>query len=251
MTTGDAEKPAARDTGPRRNRTPPGRRSLARRVGRLLFRGLAVLFILSVLLVVLFGVVPVPATPLMVIRLAEGRGWHHDWVPLEDISPNLVRAVIAAEDARFCEHFGFDLEAIEEAWQRNQRGRRVRGASTISMQTAKNLFLWPGRDWVRKGLEAYFTVLIELAWSKHRIMEVYLNVIEMGPGIYGAQAAARAHFGKAARALSAREAALLASVLPNPLRWSPAKPTGYIARRASIIQGRMATVAADGLGACV
>ncbi len=248
MTVRESRDWAAARGGAAAGAARPG---LGRRLGRVLFRGLAALFILSVLLVLLFGVVPVPATPLMAIRLVEGQGWHHDWVGLDDISPQLVRAVIAAEDARFCEHFGFDLEAIEQAWQRNRRSRRTYGASTISQQTAKNLFLWPGRDWVRKGLEAYFTALIELAWSKRRIMEVYLNVIEMGPGLYGAEAAARARFGKPASALSAREAALMAAVLPNPLRWSPARPTGYIARRADIIQSRMGTVAADGLASCL
>jgi monofunctional biosynthetic peptidoglycan transglycosylase len=242
---GLASSPDAPAAAPRR------RRGRVRRLFRVLFRIAAGLVILSVVLVALFGVLPAPATPLMVVRLIQGQGWHHDWVPLEEISPQLVRAVIASEDARFCQHFGFDLKAIQEAWKRNQRGRRVYGGSTISMQTAKNLFLWPGRDWARKGLEAYFTALIELAWSKHRIMEVYLNSIEMGPGIYGAEAAAHAHFGKAAKALSAREAALIAAVLPNPLRWSPARPTGYIAARASLIQSRMGTVTAEGLGSCL
>ena len=172
-------------------------------------------------------------------------------MPLEEISPQLMRAVIASEDERFCEHFGFDFKAIEEAWKRNQHGRRIYGGSTISMQTAKNLFLWPGRDWLRKGLEAYFTGLIELFWSKRRIIEVYLNIIEMGPGIYGAEAAAHAQFGKPAVALTSREAALIAATLPNPLRWSAARPTGYIARRASVIQGRMGDVTPEGLGSCL
>jgi monofunctional biosynthetic peptidoglycan transglycosylase len=229
----------------------PARRGLFRRAFRVLFRAVALFVMLSVVLVMVFGVAPTPATPLMLIRLAQGRSWHHDWVPLEDISPQLVRAVIASEDARFCEHFGFDLEAIEAAWKRNQNGRRLLGGSTISMQTAKNLFLWPGRDWVRKGLEAYFTALIELAWSKRRIMEVYLNIVEVGPGLYGAEAGAHAHFGKSATALSSREAALIAAVLPNPLRWSAARPTGYIARRAGVIQARMGEVTAQKLDACI
>jgi monofunctional glycosyltransferase len=230
---------------------PRRRRGIVRRTFRVLFRALAALFVLSIILVALFGVVPVPATPLMVIRLIEGQSWHHDWVSLDEISPQLMRAVIASEDARFCEHFGFDLKALEQAWKRNQRSKRTLGGSTISMQTAKNLFLWPDRDWVRKGLEAYFTLLIELAWSKRRIMEVYLNVIEIGPGIYGAEAAAHAHFGKDAKSLSSREAALMAAVLPNPLRWSAARPTGYIARRARVIQARMGEVTASGLASCL
>jgi monofunctional glycosyltransferase len=237
-----ASEPAAK---PRRHR---GR---LRRAFRVLFRVLLGLFVASILLVAVFRVVPVPATPLMVIRLIEGQSWHHDWVSLEEISPQLVRAIIASEDARFCEHFGFDLKAIEQAWKRNQRGKRTLGGSTISMQTAKNLFLWPDRDWMRKGLEAYFTALIELAWDKRRIMEVYLNIIELGPGIYGAEAAAHAHFGKAAKSLSSREAALMAAVLPNPLRWSAARPTGYIARRARVIQARMGEVTASGLASCL
>jgi monofunctional biosynthetic peptidoglycan transglycosylase len=149
------------------------------------------------------------------------------------------RAVIASEDNRFCEHSGFDWQAIGDAAEDYASGKRVRGASTLSMQVAKNLFLWPGRDFARKGVEAYITVFIELLWSKRRIMEVYLNIAEWGDGIYGAEAAARAHFGKAAAALTLREAGLLAAVLPNPLDWSPARPTPYIAGRADVIARRV------------
>ncbi|SHM33004.1 monofunctional biosynthetic peptidoglycan transglycosylase [Cyclobacterium lianum] len=154
-----------------------------------------------------------------------------DWVRIENISPHLYRAVIAAEDQKFLKHQGFDWEAIQKALEGNRSGQRLKGGSTISNQTAKNVFLWPNRNWLRKGLEAYFTFLIEFFWSKERIMEVYLNVIEMGDGIYGAEAAAQVYFGKPAAQLSRQESALIAAVLPNPLRWRPDKPTNYIRGR--------------------
>jgi monofunctional biosynthetic peptidoglycan transglycosylase len=190
--------------------------------------------------VALFRVVPPPATPLMLIRRVEGYGIDKAWRPLERISPNLVRAAMAGEDAKFCEHHGFDWEAIRGAWRRYEDGARgLRGASTISMQTAKNVFLWPGRDWIRKAFEAYFTALIELAWGKERIIEIYLNVVEWGPGIYGAEAAAEFYFHKPAAALSAEEAARLAAVLPDPLKWSPSRPDRYVAGRAAFIRAQM------------
>jgi monofunctional biosynthetic peptidoglycan transglycosylase len=238
------------ETRPRQLR-PPRRRGVVRRVGRVLFLAVAGAVLVSILAVVVYGVVPPPATPLMVIRAIEGQPWRRAWVPYAAISPHLARAVVAAEDAKFCEHAGFDFEALERAWEENQEGGRVRGGSTISMQTAKNVFLWPDRDWLRKALEAYFTVLIELAWGKQRIIEVYLNSVEWGPGIYGAEAAANLHFGKSASALTKREAALLAAVLPNPLRWSAGKPTGYIRERAGTIQARMNDITPDGLGSCL
>jgi monofunctional biosynthetic peptidoglycan transglycosylase len=156
-----------------------------------------------------------------------------DWKSLDEISKQMPLAVIAAEDQKFDEHFGFDLEAIEKAVEYNEKhkGKKLKGASTISQQTAKNVFLWQGRSWFRKGLEVYFTFLIELLWSKERIMEVYLNVIEMGPGIYGTEAAAQYYFKKPASKLSASEAALIAAILPNPLKWSASKPTPYIQRK--------------------
>lgn len=192
---------------------------------------------LSILMVVVFRFVPVPITPLMVIRCAEQ--WQNDaevtlkkdWEPMERISENLQLAVVCAEDQKFPEHHGFDVEAIEKALEHNKRGKRVRGASTISQQTAKNLFLWPSRSWLRKGLEAYFTVLIELIWPKERILEVYLNIIELGPGIYGAEAAAQEFFRKPAEKLTRSEAALLAAVLPNPLKYSAARPSPYVRSR--------------------
>ena len=176
-----------------------------------------------------------PVTPLMVLRLFEGEGLKKTWIPIERISPDVARAVIALEDNLFCEHGGFDWGAIFEAAADQARGTGgVRGGSTISQQTAKNVFLWPGRSFLRKAIEVPFTGMVEYYWSKRRIMEVYLNVIEWGPGIYGVEAASQAYFRKPASALSRREAALLAAVLPNPRIWSPARPTRYIVRRANL-----------------
>lgn len=155
----------------------------------------------------------------------------HKWVPIEEISENMALAVVSSEDNLFMSHSGFDFDQIQKAIEEAEKTGRQRGASTISQQTAKNVFLWNGRSWVRKGLEAYFTVLIELIWSKERIMEVYLNSIEMGPGIYGAEAVAQAHFGKSASKLTRREAALIAATLPNPLKYSSKNPSKYMRKR--------------------
>jgi len=212
---------------------------MLKRIGRIVAFFFTGFFIWSFFLVVLYRDAPPIATPLMLLRLLEGAGIHKSWRPLEAISPNLIRASMAAEDAKFCSHDGFDWVAIQADWQRNRRGGQLLGASTISMQTAKNLFLWPGRSWPRKGLEVYFTLLIELAWPKRRIMELYLNVVEWAPGVYGAEAAAQYHFKKPASALSAEEAARLAAVLPNPRRWSASRPSAYIMGRAGIIHARM------------
>ncbi|MBF0394313.1 MAG: monofunctional biosynthetic peptidoglycan transglycosylase [Alphaproteobacteria bacterium] len=178
----------------------------------------------------------------MVIRLAQGEGLDKRWVGLADIAPDLRRAVIASEDAKFCAHRGFDFEAIRRAFERLGGKGQLRGASTISMQVSKNVFLWPGRDFLRKGLEAWLTVLLETLWSKHRILEVYLNVAEWGPGLYGAEAASRHWFAKPAAALTRRESALLAAVLPNPREWSPARPSARVAHKAGVIEGRMRQV---------
>jgi monofunctional biosynthetic peptidoglycan transglycosylase len=186
-----------------------------------------------------FRFVPVPLTPLMVIRLTDGHGLHKTWVPLEQIAPALRHAVVAAEDNRFCEHNGFDWAALGEVIDDVRAGERPRGASTISMQTAKNLFLWPDRNLVRKALEAWLTPQVELLWNKQRIIEVYLNIAEMGPGIYGAEAAARHYFGTSAADLTAAEAARLAAVLPNPREWSPVPPSDYIVRRERTIRRRI------------
>lgn len=224
--------------------------SLARRLGRWI--GLATLWFVigSVCLVGLYRLAPPPLTPLMVIRLVEGHGIAGSWRALDRISPELVRAVIAAEDTGFCRHFGFELDAIEAAWTRLQRGGRLRGGSTISMQTAKNVFLWPDRTWPRKALEAWFTVLIEAAWGKERIIEVYLNVVELGPGIYGAEAAARHWFNRSPDRLTRRQAALLAAMLPAPLRMRPDAPSGYMARRANVIEARMRLLGPPDLPPC-
>lgn len=194
---------------------------------------------LSIFSVILFRFVPVPFTPLMVIRMVEqliaGEDviFKKDWVSLDKMSAALPLAVIAAEDQNFEEHYGFDLDAISKAREYNKKhpGKRLKGASTISQQTAKNVFLWPSRSWVRKGFEVYFTFLIEIIWSKRRIMEVYLNVIEMGDGIYGAEAASKRYFKKSAEKLSVRESSLIAAVLPNPRKWSPQRPSPYILRK--------------------
>ena len=221
------------------------------RPGRLIGLILLILIAAPVCGVLVFAVLPPPTTILMLQQAAKGQGMDYRWRGLNDISPHLVHAAIAAEDARFCSHQGFDMEAIQKALDHNAEGGRVRGGSTISQQTAKNVFLWPSRDWVRKGLEAGYTVLIEAVWSKRRIMEVYLNVVEWAPGVYGAQAAARHWFNKDAADLSAREAARLAAILPAPRRYRAASPGPYVRRRAARVQAAMGTVRNDGLSACV
>ena len=193
----------------------------------------------TILSVVALRFIPVYFTPLMFIRLGEqiAKGeemkMRHSWVPLDEISPSLPLAVMASEDARFMEHHGFDFNAIEKAAKRNMRKKNKRklGASTISQQTAKNVFLWPGRTWVRKGFEVYFTALIEMMWSKERIMEVYLNSIEMGDGIYGAEAVAKRHFHCSAKDLSKAECAMIAVSLPNPRKFDSAHPSSYMRKR--------------------
>jgi monofunctional biosynthetic peptidoglycan transglycosylase len=194
-------------------------------------------FGLSILSVIIFKWVPIPFTPLMVTRIIEFKLegddaiYSHNWVPLEDISPNLQKAVIASEDGNFLKHNGFDFEAMQKAFKNNNKGKRLKGGSTISQQTAKNIFLWQGRSYIRKGLEAYFTVLIELIWGKERIMEVYLNSIEMGNGVYGAQEAARHWYSKTATNLTPREAAGIAAILPNPRKFKASNSSSYINRR--------------------
>ncbi len=205
----------------------------------------------SVLIVAIYTVINPPITPFMAIRTfeyllnGEEVRLRKDWVSYEDVNKRLIRGLVGAEDARFMRHSGFDWKAIKAAQKYNERmdGKKKRGASTISMQTAKNAFLWNGRNYFRKGLEAYFTVLIEAIWGKKRILEVYVNIIEWGHGIYGAQAASQFYFNKDAKDLTAREAALLAAIVPNPRRWSASAPTPYIQKRASWIMGRMNSVA--------
>ena len=207
------------------------------------------LIALSLFFVVLYKFAPVYFTPLMFIRAYEQIKdnkpikMKHQWVPLSKISPNMIQAVVASEDNLFMEHNGFDFKQIEFAQKEAQKGKRVRGASTISQQTAKNVFLWHGKSYFRKGLEAYFTVLIEFVWGKERIMEVYLNSIEMGDGIYGVEAVSLAHFHKHANQLSKQEAALIAATLPNPRKFNSAKPSAYMLKRQAKIMSLMGKIA--------
>ncbi len=197
---------------------------------------------LTVLWVLIYKFVPVPYTPLMAIRSIEGDSKYqtrHNWVPIEEISPNLQLAVICSEDQTFLEHTGFDRKAIEKALENNEKGKRIRGGSTITQQTAKNVFLWPNRTWLRKGLEAYFTLLIEVLWSKERILEVYLNSIEMGNGVFGAEAASQFWFHKSAKKLSAENAAAIAAILPSPQRYKANPPGPYVERRTQWIVRQM------------
>lgn len=205
----------------------------------LLFFGSTIFF------VILYRFVPVPLTPLMIIRCVQqvSRGEQvrlkHHWVPMEDISKYLPVAVMASEDQRFLQHHGFDVIEIRNAIEEKLAGERQRGGSTISQQTAKNVFLWPASSWVRKGFEVYFTALIELFWTKERIMEVYLNSIEMGDGIYGAEAVAQQHFNRTAKELTRTNCALIAATLPNPLKFSSKSPSRYILRRQTAIMYQM------------
>lgn len=220
-----------------------------KKVWKLLRVLLLLFFGSSIGAVILFRFVPVPVTPLMIIRAVNPQGtdtqkererhWQHQWVSYDEISSWMPRAVVASEDGRFYEHHGFDFKEIQNAIDEGKAGKRQRGASTISQQTAKNVFLWPGHSWVRKGLEAYFTMLIELFWSKERIMEVYLNSIEMGAGIYGVEAASQHYFGCTAKELSKPRAALIALCLPSPLKRDPAHPSSYMRRRQRTIMRYM------------
>lgn len=214
-------------------------------------KAIAAFVIVSCVTVVAYKWIAPPITPLMILRPIEGMfdgrsvGIEKTWVSYEEISPYLFKAILSGEDRKFMTHDGFDWQAIESAKKYNERnaGKKVRGASTVSMQTAKNAFLWHGRNYVRKAMEAYFTVLIEAVWGKKRILEVYANIVEWGDGVYGVEAASRKYFGKSARDLSKKEASLLAAVLPNPRRWSPAEPTAYIQKRSGFIMGRMSGIA--------
>lgn len=203
-------------------------------------------FILSIGSTIIFRWLSVPVTPFMLMQcvsqmLDDKREVRlkRDWVALDEISPNLQLAVVCAEDQNFTQHFGFDVDAIEKALEHNKTHKRKRGASTISQQTAKNVFLYDGRNWIRKGLEVYFTFLIEVVWSKERIMEVYLNVIEFGDGIYGAEAASQHFFRTSAKKLSKNQAALLAAVLPSPRKFSTKNPSSYVRKRQAWILGQM------------
>lgn len=201
--------------------------------------------LVSVLWVLAYRFLNPPITLLMVLRNIERKAngkpvkLEKEWVDFEHIADNMKRAAVSAEDQLFLQHIGFDVKAIEKAFATNKKGRKLKGGSTISQQTAKNVFLWPGRSWVRKGFEAYFTLLIEMMWSKERILEVYLNVIEMGDGIYGVEAAARRFYGKSSSKLSRSQAALIAACFPNPRKWSPENPTRYIKHRQYLIMRNM------------
>ena len=223
-------------------------RLMKRRIFRFLAKLVLGLFALSLALVVLFKFVPVPVTATMVM---DGNGITKDWEPLSEIDRNLVRAVIAAEDGKFCTHEGFDREAIERAFENNARGGRIKGGSSISQQTAKNVFLWQGGGYFRKGAEAYFTVLIEKIWGKRRIMEVYLNVAETGIGTYGAKAGAQRYFGKSAASLTPLEAARMAAALPQPKERSVKNPRGWLRGHGNTIAARIGQVRRDGLDNCV
>ena len=202
--------------------------------------------------VVVYRFAPPPITLLMVERMFQGHGLDHRWRPLSQMSPALPRAAIAAEDARFCEHHGFDVDAIEKAMRHDDRHPgSIRGGSTISQQTAKNVFLWPERSWARKGLETYFTVLIEAIWGKRRIMEVYLNTVEMGPGLYGVEAASQRYFHESAKQLAPFQAARLIAILPSPLKWQAVDPGPYVRRRDRRIDAAEGTVRREGEAGCV
>jgi len=209
------------------------------------------LFLLSILLVIIYRFAPPPITATMMGDVVAGRGLDKDWMSLDEMDRDMVRAAIAAEDGKFCQHNGFDFEAIEDAMKRNASGGRIRGGSTISQQTAKNAFLWQGGGYVRKGFEAYFTFLIEQIWGKRRIMEVYLNLAETGIGTYGANAGAQRYFGHDASALSATEAARIAAVLPLPKKRGAIAPKGFTRRYGNTISARIGQVRRDGLDACI
>ncbi|SFS94475.1 monofunctional biosynthetic peptidoglycan transglycosylase [Sphingobacterium wenxiniae] len=216
-------------------------KSWKRKIGVWSLRIVGGFFVLTIFWVLSLTFINPPVTYLQLKRGFErktaGKEWklEKEWLSYDDMSDNLKRAAIAGEDAHFLTHNGFDTKAIKEAFEKNQEGKRLRGGSTISQQVAKNVFLWPNRSWLRKGLESYFTVLIEVFWSKKRILEVYLNVIEMGQGVYGAEAAAKYYFHKSARSLTKKEAALIIAILPSPQKWDARRPSAYVNRRANNI----------------
>ena len=235
-----AKKKTSKRPAPAKNNFP-----IIRWMQKILFWTVVAFFGGSIFVTVVYKWVPVYITPLMVIRCIEQKmdgepvRMEHTWVPLSKMSRYMPVAVMASEDQLFLEHNGFDLKAISDALEERANGKRMRGASTISQQTAKNVFLWPESSWLRKGLEAYFTFLIEKIWGKERIMEVYLNSIEMGPGIYGAEAVAQAHFQRSAIQLERSQCALIAATLPNPLKYSSKYPSSYMMRRQTAIGQQM------------
>jgi monofunctional biosynthetic peptidoglycan transglycosylase len=226
-------------------------RSWPHRIGRWIGRGLIWFVVGSVLWVLIYRFVPPPITFTMLGDLAGGRGIAKDWMSLDEMDRDMARAAIAAEDGNFCSHHGFDMAAIQQAFARNASGKRLRGGSTISQQTAKNAFLWQGRSWLRKGLEAWFTVLIEAIWPKRRIMEVYLNIAETGIATYGANAGAMRYFKHDASRLSPSEAARIAAVLPQPKKRGAVAPKGFTRRYGNTISRRIGVVSREGLDGCL
>ena len=218
---------------------------MIKKIFKFIFKLVIYLIMSSLLVVILFKWVPVPITPLMIIRSIEQKQQgkeiilKHDWVSIDKISKNLQLAAICSEDQNFLSHKGFDLEAIEKAYEENKRGKRIKGASSITQQTAKNIFLWPQRSWLRKGLETYFTFLIELFWPKERILEVYLNSIEMGNGIYGAEAASQFWFKKKALKLTQYEASAIAAIFPNPRKYKANPASNFVEMRKNWIVNQM------------
>jgi monofunctional biosynthetic peptidoglycan transglycosylase len=241
-----ARRPPARRSNPRRAARAPVR-TVLRWTGRLL----VAFVLLSVGWVLLYRFVPPPLTLTQAGDLVQGRHLSRSWMPLRDMDPDMPRAAIAAEDGNFCRHHGFDLAAIEKAFAGNEAGRRYRGGSTISQQTAKNAFLWQGRSWVRKALETWFTVLIELLWGKHRILEMYLNIAETGIGTYGANAAALRYFDHDARHLSPMEAGRIAAILPLPAKRDAIDPHGFVRRYGNNIVARLPRMRAGGYYRCL
>lgn len=221
------------------------------RIFRWLGRGILGYFLLSFLALLAFAVLPVPLTLTMIPDFFNGNGFHKNWVPLNDISPHMVRAAIAGEDSKFCANNGFEWDAMMQAWKANQSGHRIRGGSTISQQTAKNVFLWQGGGYFRKALEAYFTFLIEHIWGKRRIMEVYLNVAETGVGTYGVEAGSRLHFGHSAAGLTAIEAARMAAILPLPKDRDVVNAHGFVRRHGDHIARDMNYVKLADADACI
>lgn len=220
-----------------------GKRPWLKKLMKIAGYTMLILFGFSIFMTILYRWVNPPITPLMVIRkVGEGSKIEKKWMPLDSISSYMVTAAVAGEDANFMNHSGFDFEAIENAMEKNMSGKSVRGGSTISQQVAKNVFLWPKRSWLRKGLEAYFTMLIEVCWSKERIMEVYLNVIEMGDGVYGAEAAAQTYFHKSAKKLTKNEASLITACYPNPRIYFPNKPSPFVLHKQSLILRNMSKI---------
>ena len=218
------------------------------RLRRIAIRVFGIVLLAPLAILAVYRFVPPPATPLMLLRLVEGRGLDYRWVPLSRMAPALPESVVAAEDNLFCRHWGIDIRALETQIAALRAGAETRGASTISMQVAKNLFLWPGRSYIRKGLELWLTFYVELVLPKRRIIELYLNIAEWGPGIYGAEAAAQHHFGVPAMRLTAGQTAVLAAVLPSPLTRSAAAPSGYVQDRALLYRQRAGQLDADLVG---